>query len=893
MQTSQSCASDKLRRETLRNHLNEAGKRDFNGIDYLEVSDDQLTLSLFFMGKAPRHLSTANVRIDGGRRVRQIKVVHIQVCHLEDQELEDCMQVLVDQPGDFSTYTLKLVEPDTNGEPSNTPLAGFDPRYAEIEFNFKVNCSSDLDCVTGTTCPPPEFPEPELNYLAKDFASFRQLIFDRLALTVPDWQERHIPDIGVTIAEVLAYVGDYLSYYQDAVATEAYLSTARQRISVRRHARLIDYRMHEGCNARTWLHLDTDSDITINPANFFFITGYNQLPTDKQLLNIDEFKKLPAHSFEVFEPMTSQPLALHAAHNEIHFYTWGEKNCCLPRGATSATLLDSWVDEAATTLALLASGHHERHQDKRSEATTTQTDAKEPAPRQRHLKLQPGDLLLFEEYISPKTGNQADANPTKRHIVRLTKVEPIIDALYNQPIVEISWAAPDALPFALCLSAFAPSPLCQELSNISFARGNLLLVDHGQSVTDWFEPVAAAQILPDCEPECCGGEVSPQAAPFTPTLSQARLLYSQLLPADANNLPASQLAGKYDPRQAVPQIKLLAGLGALNNIPVNTTALTRIGETVLPPEEWTARPDLLDSQALHNHFVVEIDNDGLAHLRFGDGELGRRPHAGTKFQARYRIGNNLAGNVGAEAISRIVFYNFLEGVDIRPRNPLAAEGGTAPETLAEVKMFAPSTFRSELGRAITADDYVRLAERNPAVQRAAAQLHWTGSWYEALVAIDPLGREGASSHLLGAIERELWPYCRIGHDLKVISAEYVPLDITMQICVLPHYLQGHVLAALRDLFSNRVLGGGKRGFFHPDNLSFGDNIYLSQLVALAQAVEGVESVVITKLQRLYHQPNYELENGVLKLNSFEIARLDNDPNRPEYGQLKFVMKGGR
>src|SRR3712207_7620689 len=70
--------------------------------------------------------------------------------------------------------------------------------------------------------------------------------------------EDGIRDIGVTgvqtcalpiftLVELLAYTGDYLSYYQDAVATEAYLETARRRISVRRHVRLIDYPMHEGC----------------------------------------------------------------------------------------------------------------------------------------------------------------------------------------------------------------------------------------------------------------------------------------------------------------------------------------------------------------------------------------------------------------------------------------------------------------------------------------------------------------------------------------------------------------------------------------------------------------------------------------------------------------------
>ena len=68
---------------------------------------------------------------------------------------------------------------------------------------------------------------------------------------------------------------------------------------------------------------------------------------------------------------------------------------------------------------------------------------------------------------------------------------------------------------------------------------------------------------------------------------------------------------------------------------------------------------------------------------------------------------------------------------------------------------------------------------------------------------------------------------------------------------------------------------------------------MSQLVAIAQATEGVESVQITKLQRLNELPNQELENGLLPLGPFEIARLDNDPGFPENGKLTLDMGGGR
>jgi len=46
-----------------------------------------------------------------------------------------------------------------------------------------------------------------------------------------------VADLGVTLVELLAYVGDQLAYYQDAVAAEAYLGTVcpgRLRSSIRK-----------------------------------------------------------------------------------------------------------------------------------------------------------------------------------------------------------------------------------------------------------------------------------------------------------------------------------------------------------------------------------------------------------------------------------------------------------------------------------------------------------------------------------------------------------------------------------------------------------------------------------------------------------------------------------
>jgi predicted phage baseplate assembly protein len=403
--------------------------------------------------------------------------------------------------------------------------------------------------------------------------------------------------------------------------------------------------------------------------------------------------------------------------------------------------------------------------------------------------------------------------------------------------------------------------------------------------------VPEAQKITRCEDECHPAETVVVPGRFRPRLREAPLTFSEPLPADgaASDLferdpchimpadtPASDLL-KQDARQAMAQIKLVGTHAASNRA----------------DEVWVVQRDLLGSQGQDPHFVVEMDNEGGAHLRFGDGELGRKPEARTEFRATYRVGNGPPGNVGADTITHVVLRSRVSGLSLSSRNPLPARGGTAPEPLTDAKLFAPYAFRTELRRAVTAEDYARLAERHRKVGRAAAALRWTGSWYEALVAIDPRGEVEAGNDLLDEIQKCLYPYRRIGHDLVVARAEYVPLDVALEVCVRPDFLRGHVKAALLDAFSNRTLVDGRRGFFHPDNLSFGDDVFLSELVAAAQAVTGVESVQATRLERLGEGPNGEIESGVLPLGPLEIARLDNDPDFPENGRLRLEMRGVR
>lgn len=580
----------------------EVRKQQLNGLDYLEVSDDQFSLCVHFIGALPENITKENILIKGGRRIRDIQVTEVESEIHQDPTLDSCLRVRVDKLGDFSTYTLFLVG-----------LEGIDPRYSYLDFSFKVNCPSDLDCKSAHICADEERIEPEINYLAKDYASFRQLILDRLALRMPDWQERHVPDLGITLVEVLAYVGDYLSYYQDAVATEAYLDTARQRISVRRHGRLVDYQMHEGCNARTWVWLETNTDTDINLEEIYFITPYQNSPVSDPVLKTEDLRNIESRKYEVFEPIIAdvrEPIKIYQKHNEIHFYTWGNSQCCLPKGSTSATLLDEWV---------LPTNPPEEEQDK------CNGDDSPPPQLERKLQLKVGDILIFEEIKGAKTGNPADADITHRHAVRITNIELGIDEVYRvnvnnltqkmpTPIVEITWATADALPFPLCISAIGLAPECQLMQNISVARGNVILVDHGRTLaSENMGTVAKKAEIIICEAENQPTDVTLEAVPFNPRLKYAPLTFRE--PVSIHKQTSASGLLIQNPRKAVPQITKL-----FSSSPSQAESLY-----------WIAKLDLLASNSQDRHFVVEMDNEGYAHLRFGNGELGQMPEAESDF----------------------------------------------------------------------------------------------------------------------------------------------------------------------------------------------------------------------------------------------------------------------
>jgi predicted phage baseplate assembly protein len=936
----------------------EIRRRHGNGLDTVEVDHGGRRLVLTFLEHAPADVHAGNVRIDGPSGAARVRVTGVRRAAEDDPHLEDRLLVELARPGGPGRYTLRLVERDAAGHPGWRPLPGMDPRFAEAGFAFDID---EPVPVTGTgPAGAAAAAGRQASYLARDYEGLRQLILDRFAATMPAWTERHIADIGITLVELFAYVGDDLSYYQDAVATEAYLQTARQRISVRRHARLVDYRLGEGCQARAWVCLSVTGDAQLPLRELEFAAAPGLPPGASPVLSpaalapgtgLVTRRYTPVRAtiggpavVTAGSPGSGPVLTVKKAHNEIALWAWGERDSWLRAGATTAVLADGWTGD----------------------------DHGPSAPRL--LGLRAGDVVVFEATVDPSGIGPPD--PAKRHPVRLTAVHASVDRLYAQPILEITWAPPDALPFDLQVTARGGDGTTVACAVV---RGNVVLAGDGAVVTEqlaagravlgnpgltWACPypdpavVARHQAgmlrrLPGewrLEVEAWRHDALDGEALDEDRLARLRALLGEDVLADfglggrdtgraARDAEGLRLLLLESGRLVAPRVRRLEVLAALARAsgPLEPVLLREVADdwggdlaaslsahdpimwgpacaatnqdasSALPllaltaaagadggEERWTVVPDLIESPPDSRQVMVEVDEAGVAHLRFSPGG---RP--GGPAGASYQVGQGAVGNLPAGAINVIVPLTtgataaaaVVESVD----NPLPATGGLDPQSAAAAKAAVPGAFLTGQPRAIVAADFTALAERVAGVRRARTVLRWTGTRYSADVAIQPAAGEDPGAGLLAAVDDALWPARRIGYDLWVRPPAYRPLVVGLDVDIAASASNAGVSAALAALLGSGWQADGTAALFNPQRLGFGQPVYASPIVAAVQDVPGVQAVVLTRLgflgppgARIPARPPQQL-----RLRRTEIARLDNDPSAPEHGYAVLNVRGGR
>jgi hypothetical protein len=364
---------------------------------------------------------TGGQRILAGPGAEQVKVISVS-----GNPADNFLMLTVAPIGDYSTYTL------------NIDYQNIDLIFNEINFKFRPGCFNLCAPEWEPTPAPKE--DPVTDYLTKDYDSFKHTMITAMMERVPGWEPTSEADLDQVILEMFSVAADELSDYQDRVMNEAYLGAVRKRVSLARHARLMDYHIHQGNQADTWLALKVAGGEEFDLGKGFTVWAGDDMNYPSSV---------------VF--MTKKKQHMHHLFNQMGLYTWSDSIPALKAGSTTADLkLTVGGETAANTVRDLI--------------------------RNGTVK-----YLLIQEWLNPETGNEAGRDPAKRQLLELLLrndgAEAVEDPLTGEWFVRVRWEEKDALKSNYCFTVNCPDGKAE---NVSLFHGNLVEVCHGRPVKTVF-----------------------------------------------------------------------------------------------------------------------------------------------------------------------------------------------------------------------------------------------------------------------------------------------------------------------------------------------------------------------------------------------------------------------
>jgi hypothetical protein len=658
--------------------------------------------------------------------------------------------------------------------------------------------------------------------------------------------ERSEADLGVMLMEALAAMADELSYYQDRVSAESTIETATQRLSVIRHARLVDYEPGPATVATTVLQLDVASPPSGSPPPGPPATSWT---IDTPLLVRALAADGSTTDFEIEDPATglaspaSFTVDVRWNRGSLEPYFWDDSQRCLPVGSAG----------------FYVTGHG--------------------------LGLYPGQQLLLD---SPAADS---ADPPVRELVTVAKTKETFDLLIGE-------ASPPPLALTQIILQ-GPTNSDHDLYRTAVA-GNIVPAVQGLRHSEKFvipDPSDLSPPPPPSRPVVV--RVGANWTPANPLPDHRYCLASGPLAWLAT---ASRNGDTSVPAQ--PEIMLSAAapggatsqwmferwlLGAGGGDQVFTLTPERYSPVLhIPPGDPVAR-----RLGLSNGMTwFDYDGDGGTTIRFGDGTFGMPPLPGTVFTVVYRVGGGPAGNVPADTITNVAPGQAQGPVIMSCTNPFPATGGADAETIAQVRDRAPRKFSAEPLRVVQAGDYAAAARSLPWVQQAGTTFRWTGSWLTALTSADPAGSEQPTIAQLESLTQLFDQQRLAGYESYVLPPNYVSIDLQITVCGRAASFASDVAAVVLAALQPGSARGGKTGFFDHSRWSFGQPLESSALLAVIQSCPGVVGVYQVQYRERGVQDWAPLPD-TLTVAADEILRVDNDPSRPEAGSLQVTVEGSK
>ncbi|WHT18080.1 putative baseplate assembly protein [Crossiella sp. CA-258035] len=231
-------------------------------------------------------------------------------------------------------------------------------------------------------------------------------------------------------------------------------------------------------------------------------------------------------------------------------------------------------------------------------------------------------------------------------------------------------------------------------------------------------------------------------------------------------------------------------------------------------------------------YVTALADNGFLKITFGDGRQGARLPTGVEnVRASYRVGLGKAGNLTAGQLTQLTTRPL--GVSA-VTNPLPADGGANRDDAGQLRRNIPLRVTA-FDRLVSVPDYADFARARAGIGRAEARRLYNGT--RQVVHVTVAGVDDIPLHpdseIVTTLRAAFAAHGDAGLPAEVAVREPVLLVIAANIRVHPDHSWDLVEPAVRAALLARLGFAGRE---------LGQPAYLSEVLATAQAVPGVDHV---------------------------------------------------
>ena len=783
-------------------------------------------------------------------------------------------------------------------------------------------------------CDHPEFPPrlyipAGLSRLPRQVATFPEF---RAALlhdlggpsALADWRGRQPDDFGVMLLEMWAYVCDVTAFYDEVIAHEAYLRTARQRSSLRRLVQLLGYRPRPAVGASVELAALADGRKAIAlPVGTAFRSG--------------AFNGHPPQVFELGTPTVIHPLSNEWRLLPVRPSTFGTvaltPTSLLCQTGTVAARVDDLVlvkagsvlSPAIVTAVAEATGADGETYTRVTFDRTVSIPANTPVANVRLLKpasrapifplshegteehtyvASPARVYLDSVYRSIRTGQSVILEYGgawyARTVTGVDEIQRTVTAASSISFTPTGGTATSVTVPAvktpltrLSLNSGIPSlaSLCgwDIVVHFAFVPAGVVTVEARTTLSpsDPLRVPAPVETPVDAGPpsrfqleDKNGTGAAMGASLVYPTgvlqpdqgtsWTSAGLVtpvraFGNVVRATRGESVSAESLGTGDAATANQSFTLKKSPLTYLAAPTadNPSGVASTLQVRVDGLLWTEVACFYGQSGDAEVYIVRENDEGESRVTFGDGVRGRRLPTGAAVVGSYRYG---AGAAMPPAGSINQLARPVPGLRA-VRNPVAAAGGADAEPASQLRKYAPRSALL-LGRAVSLADLEAAAAAVGGVRAVRAEWRWNAQRLRPGAQIYYVGDSGLDA----TITQRLRGLAEEDTPIDVEPATPLPRTLAIQIAIDPRYLEADVVAAVRA-----ALMDPESGLLAPERVGIGLPLFRSRIYDAVLRIPGAASVSGLLLDGVDFgawavAPNagqyFDFEGGALLLNGY-------------------------